>query len=44
MAAFAKADAAEPASVAPKLPAFDVDYSTWGIEYSDGTVREFDAS
>lgn len=34
----------EPAFVAPKLPAFDVDYSTWGIEYESGEVREFDAA
>ena len=27
----------------PELPAFNVDYGTWGIEYADGTVREFDA-
>lgn len=33
----------EPAFSAPVLPAFDVDYSTWGIEYADGTIREFDA-
>ena len=41
----ADADAAdiEPAFVAPKLPAFDVDYGTWGIEYADGSVREFEA-
>lgn len=41
----ADADAAEepePKFAAPVLPAFDVDYSTWGIEYADGTVREFD--
>ncbi len=35
--------AVEPAFVAPKLPAFDVDYGTWGIEYADGSVREFEA-
>ncbi len=35
---------AEPAFVAPKLPPFDVDCSTWGIEYADGAVREFDAA
>lgn len=43
----AEADAAEqpePAFAAPVLPAFDVDYGTWGIEYADGTVREFDAA
>lgn len=43
----AEADAAEqpePAFAAPVLPAFDVDYGTWGIEYVDGTVREFDAA
>lgn len=49
------ADAAEPAEAAavnaaeltfamPELPAFNVDYGTWGIEYADGTVREFDAA
>ena len=38
------ADAAEPAFAIPELPAFDVDYGTWGIEYADGTVREFDAA
>lgn len=36
--------AAEPAFAMPELPAFDVDYGTWGIEYADGTVREFDAA
>ena len=42
-----EADAAEqpePAFAAPVLPAFDVDYGTWGIEYADGTVREFDVA
>ena len=42
-----EADAAEqpePAFAAPVLPAFNVDYGTWGIEYADGTVREFDAA
>lgn len=38
------ANAAEPAFTIPELPAFDVDYGTWGIEYADGTVREFDAA
>lgn len=38
------ADAAEPTFVMPELPAFNVDYGTWGIEYADGTVREFDAA
>lgn len=38
------ADAAEPTFAMPELPAFDVDYGTWGIEYVDGTVREFDAA
>ena len=38
------ADAAEPAFAMPELPAFNVDYGTWGIEYADGTVREFDAA
>ncbi len=33
----------EPAFSAPVLPAFDVDYGTWGIEYADGTIREFNA-
>ena len=36
------ATAAEPAFAMPELPAFDVDYGTWGIEYADGSVREFD--
>ena len=35
---------AEPVFAMPELPAFDVDYGTWGIEYADGTVREFDAA
>ena len=35
---------AEPAFAMPELPAFDVDYGTWGIEHADGTVREFDAA
>ena len=39
-----RADAAEPAFVMPELPAFNVDYGTWGIEYADGTVCEFDAA
>ena len=38
------ADAAEPTFAMPELPAFNVDYGTWGIEYADGTVREFDAA
>lgn len=38
------ADVAEPAFAMPELPAFDVDYGTWGIEYVDGTVREFDVA
>ena len=38
------ADAAEPAFAIPDLPAFDVDYGTWGIEHADGTVREFDVA
>ena len=38
------ADAAEPAFAIPDLPVFDVDYGTWGIEYADGSVREFDAA
>ena len=38
------ADPAEPAFAIPELPMFDVDYGTWGIEYADGSVREFDAS
>lgn len=42
-AADAAEEQAEPAFSAPVLPAFDVDYSTWGIEYADGTVREFNA-
>lgn len=48
-AAAAPADAvadqpAEPVFAMPELPAFDVDYGTWGIEYADGSVREFDAA
>lgn len=39
-----EADEAEPAFVSAKLPAFDIDYSIWGIEYADGSVREFDAN
>lgn len=35
--------AEEQAFVAPKLPAFDIDYRTWGIEYADGSVRAFDS-
>ena len=27
-----------------KKPVFKLDYSTWGIEYKDGSIREFDAS
>ena len=38
------ASAAEPAFAMPELPAFNVDYGIWGIEYADGTVREFDAA
>ena len=40
----AAVNAAEPTFAMPELPAFDVDYGTWGIEYADGTVREFDAA
>ena len=43
-AAEAERAAAEPAFAMPELPAFNVDYGTWGIEYADGTVREFDAA
>ncbi|MCD8207038.1 MAG: hypothetical protein LUD72_03775, partial [Bacteroidales bacterium] len=28
----------------PSMPDFDVDYTTWGIEYVDGTAREFDSA
>lgn len=35
---------AEPAFAMPELPAFDVDYGTWGIEYADGSVREFNVA
>lgn len=35
---------AEPAFAIPELPMFDVDYGTWGVEYADGSVREFDAA
>ena len=38
------ADVTEPTFAMPELPAFNVDYGTWGIEYVDGTVREFDAA
>lgn len=38
------ASAVEPTFAMPELPAFNVDYGTWGIEYADGTVREFDAA
>ncbi len=34
----------EPAFAWPEDPAFDIDISTWGIEYADGTAREFDAA
>ena len=40
----AAVNAAEPTFAMPELPAFNVDYGTWGIEYADGTVREFDAA
>ncbi len=44
----ADADAAaqpeEPAFAWPHEPAFDIDMSTWGIEYADDTVREFDSA
>lgn len=30
--------------VEPVLPAFDVDYTIWGIEYADGSARAFDAA
>ena len=32
-----------PAFEWPKLPEFDVDYSIWGIEYANGTVRSFNS-
>lgn len=35
---------AEPAFAIPELPAFDVDYGTWGIEHADGSVREFNVA
>lgn len=38
------AGVAEPAFAIPELPAFDVDYGTWGIEYADGSVREFNVA
>lgn len=38
------ADPVEPAFAIPELPAFDVDYGTWGIEYADGSVREFNVA
>ena len=40
----AAVNAAEPTFAMPELPAFNVDYGTWGIEYADGAVREFDAA
>ena len=40
----AAVNAAEPTFAMPELPAFNVDYGIWGIEYADGTVREFDAA
>lgn len=43
----AGADAAtepeEPAFAWPHEPTFSIDMSTWGIEYADGSVREFDS-
>ena len=44
LAEAAAVNAAEPVFAMPELPAFNVDYGTWGIEYADGTVREFDAA
>ena len=38
------ADPVEPAFAIPELPTFDVDYGTWGIEYADGSVREFNVA
>lgn len=43
-AAEAQAEPVEPAFAIPELPAFDVDYGTWGIEYADGSVREFNVA
>lgn len=28
----------------PELPAFDIDYSIWGIEYANGSVRTFNSA
>lgn len=28
----------------PAIPPFDIDFSVWGVEFSDGTVVEFDSS
>ncbi len=33
-----------PAEEEPALPKIDPDYTVWGIEYADGTVREFDSA
>ena len=38
------ADPVEPAFAIPELPAFDVDYGTWGSEYADGSAREFNVA
>ena len=32
------------AAALPEPPAFDVDYTIWGIEYTDGTVRAYDSA
>lgn len=42
-AADAATEPEEPAFAWPHEPAFKLDMSTWGIEYADGSVREFDA-
>ena len=32
------------AATLPEPPAFDVDYTVWGVEYADGTVRAYDSA
>ena len=41
--AAAQAAEGEPAFTWPELPAFDVDYSIWGIEFTNGEVCEFNS-
>lgn len=37
------AEEEEPKFAPEKLPDFDVDYGIWGVEYEDGSVREYDS-